>query len=464
MRKRLYNIILLLTGQVLIYLLMSLSFAVTFLYLDYSNEFILKTIAVASLLRFFFYLTRSIKPAFCIQSIRKKINRTIEDEARVGISLAAFCLFSEWNVLTDDLLIALAVNFIAQFIGLFITNKIMSYLATKNITNYSNQQILIIGTGKNGKHTADVILDSPESKSHLAGFMDFHRKGLWRYRDIPMIGHPDELAVIIANSHIDLIICALENEDTSLAHSIFETADTMGTPICYMPNLAVYHNTKIKPTYINSLPAMLYRKVPDNQLKLFIKSFVDKIGAVVGIVLFSPIMLLTALAIKIEDRGPVFFNQIRSGINGKQFRLFKFRTMCVNAEQKKAELEKLNEMSGPVFKITNDPRVTKVGCFLRKTSMDELPQFFNVLFGNMSLVGPRPPLPKEVAQYEQWQHRRLSVKPGVTCTWQINGRNNIDFNDWMKLDLDYIDNWSLWNDTKIIAKTIPAVIKGSGAS
>ncbi len=443
---------------------MSLSFAATFLYLGYSYEFIVKTIAITSFIRFFFYLTRTSKPALNIRSIRKKIKRTVEDETRIGISLAAFCLFTEWTVLPNDLLTALAINFIIQFIGLFITNKVMSYLAVKNISRHSEQQILIIGTGKNGKRTADAILDSPESKSYLTGFMDFHRKGLWRYRDIPMIGHPDELAGIIANSHIDLIICSLENEDISLTHSIFEIADKMGIPICFMPNLPVSSKTKVKPTYINSLPTMLYRTIPDNQVKLFAKSLVDKIGAVVGIILFSPIMLITALAIKIEDRGPIFFKQIRSGVNGKQFQLFKFRTMCVNAEEKKAELEKLNEMSGPVFKIKNDPRVTKVGNLLRKTSMDELPQFFNVLIGNMSIVGPRPPLPKEVAQYEQWQHRRLSVKPGVTCTWQVNGRNNIDFDDWMKLDLDYIDNWSLWNDTKIIAKTIPAVMKGSGAS
>ena len=138
--------------------------------------------------------------------------------------------------------------------------------------------------------------------------------------------------------------------------------------------------------------------------------------------------------------------------------------MCIDAEKKKSELEKLNEMSGPVFKIAEDPRVTRVGRFLRKTSLDEFPQFLNVLMGDMSLVGPRPPLPKEVAQYKKWQHRRLSVKPGVTCTWQVSGRNNIDFEQWMRLDLDYIDNWSLWDDTKIIAKTIPAVLKDSGAS
>jgi lipopolysaccharide/colanic/teichoic acid biosynthesis glycosyltransferase len=173
-------------------------------------------------------------------------------------------------------------------------------------------------------------------------------------------------------------------------------------------------------------------------------------------------MIAAAIAIKIDSRGPVFFKQTRSGINGKTFKLWKFRTMENDAEKKKAELLEKNEMSGPVFKISDDPRVTKVGRFLRKYSIDEFPQFLNVLRGDMSLVGPRPALPSEVAGFEPWQHRKLSVKPGLTCLWQADGRNSIDFEDWMKMDLKYIDNWSLWEDTKIIARTIPTVLKGSG--
>ncbi|MCK4460303.1 MAG: sugar transferase, partial [candidate division Zixibacteria bacterium] len=165
----------------------------------------------------------------------------------------------------------------------------------------------------------------------------------------------------------------------------------------------------------------------------------------------------------LESRGPVFFKQVRSGLNGKTFKLYKFRTMCADAEHKKDALTNRNEMTGPVFKIADDPRVTRIGRFLRKYSIDEVPQFINVLRGDMSLVGPRPPLPKEVSEYDPWQHRKLSVKPGVTCLWQVNGRNEIDFDDWMRLDLEYIDNWSLWLDAKILARTIPAVIKGSGS-
>ena len=191
---------------------------------------------------------------------------------------------------------------------------------------------------------------------------------------------------------------------------------------------------------------------------------IDKAGALAGLILAMPLMFITAVAIKLESRGPVLFKQVRLGLNGRTFHLYKFRTMCDGAETQKDRLRAMNEMSGPAFKIKDDPRITPVGRLLRKYSIDELPQFLNVLKGEMSLVGPRPPLPKEVAQYEPWQHRKLSVKPGVTCLWQVNGRNEIDFDDWMRLDLEYIDNWSLWLDTKLLARTIPAVIKSRGAS
>jgi len=168
--------------------------------------------------------------------------------------------------------------------------------------------------------------------------------------------------------------------------------------------------------------------------------------------------------IKATSKGPVFFVQQRIGYNGRLFNCLKFRTMIENAEEIKKDLKKLNEMDGPVFKIKNDPRITKVGRFLRKTSIDELPQIINVLKGDMSLVGPRPPVPDEVSQYELEDRRRLSMRPGITCIWQVNGRNAIGFDKWMELDRQYIDNWSLWLDIKILAKTIPAVLRGSGAA
>lgn len=184
------------------------------------------------------------------------------------------------------------------------------------------------------------------------------------------------------------------------------------------------------------------------------KRTIDIIGAGLGLILLSPIIAVVACAVKFTSKGPVFFSQKRVGKNGELFEMYKFRSMVVNAEELKENLEEQNEMSGPMFKIKDDPRVTKVGKFIRKTSIDELPQLWNVIKGDMSLVGPRPSLPKEVEQFDSWMFKRLTVRPGLTCYWQVSGRNNIDFEDWMKLDVKYVEERNLWIDIKLIFKTV----------
>jgi len=181
------------------------------------------------------------------------------------------------------------------------------------------------------------------------------------------------------------------------------------------------------------------------------------------LILISPVLLVTTIAIRIDSSGPILFRQKRVGLNGRIFTFYKFRSMVRDAEEVRKKIEHLNEMSGPVFKIKNDPRLTRVGRFIRKYSIDELPQLFNVLKGDMSLVGIRPPIPEEVEKYEGWQRRRLSMKPGITCIWQVNGRNKVDFEQWMRMDLSYIDNWSHKLDFELLLKTIPAVIFTRGA-
>lgn len=183
------------------------------------------------------------------------------------------------------------------------------------------------------------------------------------------------------------------------------------------------------------------------------KRLMDILLSLLGLIIVSPIMLIVAILIKLESSGPVIFSQKRVGLNGKEFNMLKFRSMVKNAEELKEKLQKQNEMSGPMFKMKEDPRVTKVGRFIRKTSIDELPQLINILKGEMSLVGPRPSLPKEVANFEPWMLERLNVKPGLTCYWQVSGRNNIDFEDWMKLDIKYVKDRTLWLDIKLIFKT-----------
>ena len=201
-----------------------------------------------------------------------------------------------------------------------------------------------------------------------------------------------------------------------------------------------------------------------NILYEVIKRIIDIVASFIGLILLSPLILVVSMLIKLESKGEVIFKQKRVGLNGKEFYMYKFRSMVINAEELKEQLESQNEMSGPMFKIKDDPRITKVGKFIRKTSIDELPQLINVIKGDMSLVGPRPSLPKEVKKFEQWMMERLEVKPGLTCIWQISGRNNIDFEDWMKLDIKYVRERSLVLDFKLIFKTIFVLFGDKNAS
>jgi len=232
--------------------------------------------------------------------------------------------------------------------------------------------------------------------------------------------------------------------------------------------VADFFGTQIARASLDELlghPLLVFRSAPVTSWQSLAKMLMDFFGALVLLILLSPLFLLIAVAIKCISPGPVFFKQQRSGLSGAPFTLYKFRTMVTNAEQFKHELEAMDEMHGPVFKVTNDPRVTRVGKWLRRYSLDELPQLYNVLRGEMSLVGPRPLPVDEVKRFDDLAHRRrLSVKPGITCLWQISGRNQIaDFKEWVRLDLEYIDNWSLWLDLKILLRTIPAVFAATGA-
>ena len=232
--------------------------------------------------------------------------------------------------------------------------------------------------------------------------------------------------------------------------------------------VADFFSTQISRTSLDELlgrPLLIFRTAPEDSWRIVVKQVVDLVGAFLLLILLSPLFALIALLIKYTSPGPILFRQQRSGLNGRPFTIFKFRTMVTNAEQFKHELLAMNEMTGPVFKVTNDPRITPMGKFLRKWSLDELPQIFNVLRGEMSLVGPRPLPVDEVKRFENLSHRRrLSVKPGLTCLWQVKGRNQInDFREWVRLDLEYIDNWSLGLDFKILLMTVPAVLRGTGA-
>jgi exopolysaccharide biosynthesis polyprenyl glycosylphosphotransferase len=260
----------------------------------------------------------------------------------------------------------------------------------------------------------------------------------------------------------EVIYCKSKIENKQIL-DILQICEEVGVLFRMQSNLSPLKPARIQLQTINMSTSFHLVDAPSNSFGFVIKNITDIYVSTVALLLLSPLFFLVALLIKLESSGPVFFIQQRIGLRGRKFKLIKFRTMVQNAESVKHFLEEKNEADGPVFKIKDDPRVTRVGRFLRKTGLDELPQLFNVVKGEMSLIGPRPPVEQEVVQYKRWQLRRLSVKPGITCTWQVlENRNDIPFEKWMHLDLDYIDNWTLREDAKLFFKTFNTVVKATG--
>jgi len=271
------------------------------------------------------------------------------------------------------------------------------------------------------------------------------------------------MSCLIKSQIVDEVFYCKNHFNSNEIHHIMDACKEVG--IVFRLNSQLINNAA-KPSEIHHFdhtPFITYHNKPSNEFALSWKYIFDFSFSLVVIILWMPIFILIGTVIKFTSKGPIIFKQKRVGLHGREFYIYKFRTMMVDAEKMQAQLLDQNEVSGPVFKIKNDPRITNVGKLLRKTSMDELPQFFNVLKGDMSLVGPRPPIMNEVNQYKPWQLRRLSMRPGITCTWQIMPRrNSISFEDWMRLDLQYIDSWSLQQDFLLTFKTVRAVIMGSG--
>ena len=232
--------------------------------------------------------------------------------------------------------------------------------------------------------------------------------------------------------------------------------------VCLQADFIDLASSRYHTTDFAGAPAIVYSREPELTASRMAKELIDRVVAGFGLLIISPAIAAIATLIKLTSKGPVFFKQERCGLHGRRFNVFKFRTMVPEAESLREALNAQNEMDGPVFKMKNDPRITRVGRVLRKLSLDELPQLINVARGEMSLVGPRPPLPTEVREYDIWQRRKLSMKPGITCLWQVGDRNDTTFEQWMRQDLEYIDNWSLALDAKILLRTIPAVINATG--
>lgn len=282
---------------------------------------------------------------------------------------------------------------------------------------------------------------------------------------LPILSDLGRASDVLWRTPVDEVIFAPDAAPLSQLRPLMELCEEMGVRTHLPLN---FYNTRIAHPVVDrfdELPVLSYWPTQVIGPALLFKYAFDRVAALGLLVLLSPLLLAAALAIRLTSRRgePILFSQTRCGLNGRLFTVWKFRSMRVDAEGRRAELEGKNEQQGPVFKMRHDPRVTPVGRWLRKFSIDELPQLWNVLKGDMSLVGPRPPLPSEVAQYDRWQRRRLSMKPGITCLWQVMGRNRLPFETWMKLDLQYIDQWSLGLDFRILARTVYVVITGYGA-
>jgi len=279
------------------------------------------------------------------------------------------------------------------------------------------------------------------------------------------LGHIGNLEKILLEQSIGQVYLMHRRDDEVDIQPYIDICLEMGVSIRVIMSLYKAHGAQRYVSSVGTYPVITYHKVCLNESSKFAKRVIDIFGSLVGIILFSPFMLITAIAIKLDSKGPVIFKQQRAGLNGRPFKMFKFRSMCVDAEELKEKLQAQNEVKdGMMFKIKDDPRITKVGKFIRKTSIDELPQFFNVLLGDMSLVGTRPPTMDEVAKYERNHWRRMSIKPGITGLWQISGRSQItDFDQVVELDTEYIDKWSIWYDFWIMIKTVFSMLRRKGA-
>lgn len=353
---------------------------------------------------------------------------------------------------------------------LLLTEKLSLRLTSRYVRSHglNYRTVLIVGTNP----TALTLAESIDSHR----FWGFRILGLIRTEDgaddehvadetrHPILGDIDDINKVIENNVVDDVIFAVNRRDLDRLEDLFLALQEQGIRSRFAIDLFPHARAQVQIEELDGMPLLSFATVPTSQIKLMFKRALDVALATVLLLLGLPVVGVIALLIKITSGGTVLFRQTRCGLNGRFFTLYKFRTMVEDAENKREELIHLNEMSGPVFKLRADPRVTAFGRFLRRFSLDELPQLWNVVRGDMSLVGPRPPIPEEVAHYKRWQRRRLAMKPGLTCLWQVSGRNELDFDRWMELDLEYIDSWSPLLDFKILMRTIPAVLSGRGAS
>lgn len=378
----------------------------------------------------------------------------------VGILFALTNLFYLSNISREVIIVFGALNQTTLFASYIIANQYYMHRRKKghNLTNIiiiageENERFInnIIKHKEWGYRIVMIISDSQHISDTYNSLIEV-RKESFRIPDI------------IKSEIVDEVFYCKGKFNEDEVQNIVHACEEVGVAFRLYSQLLSYSSSKPELNHFDGVPFITYKNTPSNQYALSWKYMLDFIISCAVIILWMPLLAIIAILIKLTSNGPIIFKQKRVGLHGREFYIYKFRTMMEDAEKMQMKIMDQNEMSGPVFKIKNDPRITKIGKYLRKTSLDELPQFFNVLKGDMSLVGPRPPIMSEVKQYKPWQLRRLSMRPGITCIWQtMPKRNSISFEDWMKMDLQYIDNWSLEKDLLLTVKTIRTVFLGSG--
>lgn len=338
-----------------------------------------------------------------------------------------------------------------------------SIYKTFRAKGYDLHKVIVIAD-KDSESLIEKILTQKDWGFEIVRIFSDSSRIIYKYGDhVPISPESTDLKHVIDNEVVDEVIMAKGSIEKSKLEEITRICNEVGVIFRQQSGLSVMKSSGLQLYARNHAGMLSLIDTPSSNLSLFYKQVTDLYFSFLLLLFLSPLLLVIALLIRLDSRGPVFFRQERVGLHGRRFTLYKFRTMVHDAEKALADLRARNEMDGPVFKIRNDPRITRIGRILRKTGLDELPQFYNVFRGEMSLIGPRPPLPSEVKQYERWQLRRLSVKPGITCTWQvIPDRNEIKFEKWMHLDLQYIDNWSLRKDFSLLIRTAGTVFFATG--
>ncbi len=329
---------------------------------------------------------------------------------------------------------------------------------------YGIRRILLVGAGEISRTIMRTLLAEPSLGYEVLGFLDDNpQKGQRNLGPFPGLGPIDNLSQVLVENQVDEVIITLPWQYHRRIMSILTQCNRLRVKARVVPDVLQLSLDKVDIEMLNGIPLISVKPVGITGAQYAMKRGMDLVLGAIVLLLALPIMGILALAIKFDSPGPVFFIQTRVGRNGQLFKAYKFRSMIPEADQLKPQLKALNEADGPIFKIKNDPRLTRVGRFLRRTSLDELPQIFNVLKGEMSLVGPRPALPEEVERYEPWHRKRLEALPGMTGLWQVSGRSNLSFDEMVMLDIYYVENWSPWLDISILLRTIPKVIIGEGA-